>query len=195
MREYKFKPAAARKAQTWAIKDNHLMRRGGDSALDLAAVVSASWNTVSYRGTRSAWLHLQADGEVFKIECTDHGGARGGFLDLVRDVAATLSQVNPALEIKHGYSAPWRIALFVFGLAATALAVFLIYAGLTNMTGRGAVQATLAGLAILILMVPVAWTCRPNHKARTYPPQGLVEEIDLWLGAPVPDPDHNPGGA
>ena len=193
MREYTFKPAAVRKAQTWAIKDDHLMRRGGATALDLAAVTSASWQTVTYRGTRSAWLHLTSPDGVTKLECTDHGGGRDEFLNLISAVALTLARVRPDLEIAHGYSAPWRIALFVLGIAGTLLGLFFVYAGLTNMTGKGSVQATIAGLALLVLMFPVAWTCRPNFKAKTYPPHYLAVEVSLLGGPPVPDPKQDSG--
>ena len=191
MREFTFKPAPVRKAQTWAIKDDHLMRRGGDKALPLAAVTSASWNTVSYRGTRSAWLHLKSEQGVTKIECNDQGSGREDFLALISAIAADLARLQPDLEIEHGYSAPWRIALFVLGLAGSLIGAFLAYAGLTNMTGKGSVEASIAGLALLILLVPVAWTCRPNLKARTFPPMDLAREVELLGGPPMPDPEHN----
>lgn len=195
MREYTFKPAPIRKAQTWAIKDGHLMRRGGAKALSLAAITSASWNTVAYRGTRSAWLHLKSDDGVTKIECNDHGGGREAFLSLISDLALELERIQPGLEIEHGFSAPWRMALFVLGIAGTLIGLILVYAGLTNMTGKGSVQATIAGLALVVLMFPVAWTCRPNFKARTYPPRDLAREVALLGGPPVPDPEPDPGQA
>lgn len=195
MREYTFKPAPVRKAQTWAIKDHHVMRRGGAAALDLASVTSVSWNTVTYRGTRSAWLHLKSDAGVTKIECTDQGGGRDAFLALVSATALELARVQPDLEIQHGYSAPWRIALFVLGIAGTLIGFFLVFAGLTNMTGKGSVQATIAGLALVILMFPVAWTCRPNFKARTFPSEELAREVASLGGPAMPDPDRNPGDA
>jgi len=192
MREYTFKPAPVRKAQTWAIKDDHLMRRGGEQRLPLAAITSASWNTVTYRSTRSAWLHLKSEQGVTKIECTDHGEGNTEFLALVSAVSLQLARLQPDLEIEHGYSAPWRIALFLLGIAGTLIGIFLVYAGLTNMTGKGSIQATIAGLALVVLMFPVAWTCRPNFKARTYPPRELALEIALFGGPPVPDPDDDP---
>lgn len=195
MREYTFKPAPVRKAQTWAIKDGHLMRRGGATALSLAAVTSASWNTVSYRGTRSAWLHLKSDTGVTKLECNDQGGGREAFFALISDVAQEVSRLNPDLEIEHGYSAPWRIALFVLGIAGTLMGLFLVFAGLTNMTGKGSVEASIAGLALVILMFPVAWTCRPNLKARSYPAIELAREVASLGGPPVPGPEGNAGEA
>ncbi len=193
MREYTFKPAPVRKEQTWAIKDGHLMRRGGAQALDLASVVSASWNTVTYRGTRSAWLHLNADEGVTKIECNDHGGGRDEFFALVQAVLSELERLRPDLEIAQGYSAPWRIALFVLGVAGTLLGLFLIFVGITDMTGRGSVEAGIGGLALVILLFPVAWSCRPNIKAQTSPPHELAREIALLSGVPVPDPERDPG--
>jgi len=195
MREFTFKPAPVRKAQTWAIKDDHLMRRGGATALSLAAVTSASWNTVSYRGTRSAWLHLKSEHGVTKIECNDQGGGRDEFFALVQAVLADLSRLQPDLEIEHGYSAPWRMALFILGIVGTLMGCFLIYVGITDMTGRGSVEASIAGLALVILMFPVAWTCRPNLKARTVPPLDLAREIALLGGAPVSDPERDSGEA
>lgn len=189
MREYSFKPAPVRKTQTWAIKDDHLMRRGASSALRLADVRAASWNTVAYRGTRSAWLHLTADDSVIKIEYTDSGGARDEFFALIVEVAQTLKRVNPGLAIRHGYSAPWRTALLILGIAGSLLGAFLVYAGLTNMTGKGGVEATIAGAAMMILLVPVAWSCRPNLRAKTYGPDGLIDEIVALGGTPVQDPD------
>lgn len=189
MREYTFKPAPVRKAQTWAIKDDHLMRRGGSQALNLADVTSASWNSVTYRGTRSAWLHLYSESGTTKIEHTDGGGARGEFLALIHDIAETMARVNPAVPIKYDYSAPWKIALFVLGIAGTLLGLFLIYAGLT---GNGAVQATVAGGAIAILMFPVAWTCRPTLKSTTGEPASLIALIEDLGGAPMPDPETDP---
>lgn len=189
MQEFSFKPAPVRKAQTWAIKDDHLMRRGGASALNLAEVTSASWNTVTYRGTRSAWLHLESGEQTTKIEYTDTGGARDEFFGLIVAVARELSRVNPQLEIKHGFSAPWRTALFILGLGGTLLGMFLVFAGLTNMTGKGGVEATIAGAAMILLLVPVAWSCRPNLQAQTLGSDGLIAEIELLRGAPMPDPD------
>jgi hypothetical protein len=193
MREYTFKPAPVRKEQTWAIKDGHLMRRGGAEALSLGAVTSASWNTVAYRGTRSAWLHLKSGGTITKIECNDHGGGRDQFFALVQAVLAELARLQPDFEIEHGYSAPWRTALFVLGILGTLLGFFLIYFGVTDMTGRGSVEASIAGLALVVLMFPVAWTCRPNLKARTVPPQELAREIALLGGPPVTDPQRDSG--
>ena len=195
MREYTFKPAPVRKAQTWAIKDDHLMRRGGAEALSLAAVTSASWNTVTYRGTRSAWLHLKSAQSVTKIECNDHGGGRDEFFALIQAVLADLARLQPDLEIENGYSAPWRLALFILGIAGTLMGGFLIYVGITDMTGRGSVEASIAGLALVILMFPVAWTCRPNVKARTVPPLDLAREIASYGGAPVADPERDSSDA
>ncbi|MEM7458742.1 MAG: hypothetical protein AAF331_04685 [Pseudomonadota bacterium] len=193
MREYSFKPAPVRKSQTWALKDDHLMRRGGASALNLADVTDASWNTVTYRGTRSAWFHLTSESGVTKIEYTDSGGARDEFFGLIIAVAQGLERVNPGQQIKHGYSAPWRTALFILGIAGSLLGIFLVYAGLTNMTGRGGVEATVAGAAMVLLLVPVAWSCRPNLKAQTYGTDGLIREIVALGGAPVEDPEHTTG--
>lgn len=165
------------------------MRRGGAKALNLAEVTSASWNTVAYRGTRSAWLHLTSGTETTKIEFTDSGGARDEFFALIVAIAQALAQLNPRLEIKHGYSAPWRTALFVFGIIGTLMGVILVYAGLTNMTGKGGVEATIAGAAMIILLLPVGWSCRPNLKAQTFGADGLIAEIELLRGAPMPDPD------
>lgn len=195
MREYTFKPAPIRKAQTWAIKDGHLMRRGAAQALDLASVTSASWNTVTYRGTRSAWLHLKSDQGVTKVEFNDQGGSRDDFFALVDAVLRELSGVQPDLQIAHGYSAPWRLALFILGIVGTLLGLFLIFAGVTNLTGRGSVEAGIAGLALVILLFPVAWTCRPNIRAQTVPPLELAREIVLLGGAPVADPERDPGEA
>ncbi len=193
MREYSFKPAPVRKTQTWAIKDGHLMRRGGAAALNLADVTEASWNTVTYRGTRSAWLHLTTETGTTKIEYTDTGGARDEFFGLVVAIADTLKSANPGLEIKHGYSAPWRMALFLLGIAGSLLGLFFVYVGLTNMTGKGGVEATIAGAALIILLVPVAWSCRPNLRAETFGPDGLVAEIIALGGTAVQDPDQAAG--
>ncbi|MEO1304747.1 MAG: hypothetical protein AAFV37_07220 [Pseudomonadota bacterium] len=190
MREYSFKPAPVRKAQTWAIKDDHLMRRGGTSALNLAKVTGASWNTVTYRGTRSAWLHLYSEDETVKIECTDSGGERNEFLSLIQAVLASFQRVNPALEIEYGYSAPWRVALFILGLLGTFGGIFFVYAGLTDMTGRGQVEATIVGTALLILMAPVAWTCRPNLEAAKFSAASLAVLVAEIGGPPVLDPDR-----
>ena len=192
MQEYSFKPAPVRKTQTWAIKDDHLMRRGGSTALNLAKVTSASWNTVTYRGTRSAWLHLHAEAGTMKIEYTDQGGARDEFFGLIIAVLATLKRVNPGLEIEYGYSAPWRLALFILGILGTLAGVFFIFAGATNMTGRGQVEASIVGVALIVLLLPVAWTCRPNLKAQTYAPDALAAEIAHLGGPPMPDPDPGP---
>ncbi len=189
MREYTFKPAPVRKAQTWAIKDDHLMRRGGVQALKLADVTEASWNTVTYRGTRSAWLHLSTEEGTTKIEYTDQGGARDEFFGLIVAVSETLSRVNPDLQIKHGYSAPWRMALFLLGLIGTVFGLFLLYVGLTNATGRGNLEASIAGGAMVILMLPVAWSCRPNLNAQTFGPDGLAAEIAGLGGPPVSNPN------
>jgi len=189
MQEYSFKPAPVRKSQTWAIKDDHLIRRGGANALSLAEITSASWNTVAYRGTRSAWLHLTSGTETTKIEFTDSGGARDEFFGLIVAVAQGLARVNPQLEIRHGYSAPWRTALFVLGTVGTLLGLGLVYVGLTNMTGKGGVEATIAGAALVILLLPVAWSCRPNLKAQTFGADGLITEVELLRGASMPDPD------
>ncbi len=195
MHEYTFKPAPVRKEQTWAIKDGHLMRRGGAAALDLASVISASWNTVSYRGTRSAWLHLKSDQGVTKIECNDQGGGRDAFFALVHAVLLELDRLQPDLGIAKGYSAPWRIALFVLGVAGTLLGLFLIFVGVTDLTGRGSIEAGIAGLAMVVLLFPVAWTCRPNLKAQTYPAREMAREIASLSGAPMPDPQDDPGEA
>ncbi len=195
MREFRFKPAPVRKEQTWAIKDDHLMRRGGSTALNLAKVTDASWNTVTYRGTRSAWLHLTSEAAVTKIEYTDHGGSRDEFFGLIVAISEVWNRVNPALEIKHGYSAPWRMALFLLGLLGTLAGMFFIFAGLTNMTGRGQVEATIIGGAMIILLLPVAWTCRPNLKAKTYGPEGLAAEIADLGGPAMQAPEHSAGEA
>lgn len=189
MREYIFKPAPVRRAQTWAIKDDHLVRRGGATALSLATIISASWNTVAYRGTRSAWLHLTSESETTKIEFTDSGGARDEFFGLIVAIAQGLNRVNPQLEIRHGFSPPWRTALFGLGLVGTLLGLGLVFVGLTNMTGKGGVEAAIAGAAMIILLLPVAWSCRPNMKAQTFGAEGLIAEIELMRGAPMPDPD------
>ena len=193
MREFTFKPAPVRNEQTWAIKDNHLMRRGGTAAMDLGKVTRASWNTVTYRGTRSAWLHLHTAGETMKIEYTDHGGARDGFFSLIAAILDVFRSVNPDLEIEYGYSAPWFVALFGLGILGTLGGVFFIILGLTGMTGKGQVQATIAGAALVILFLPVAWRCRPNLKATTFGPDGLSAEIAEYGGPPVPDPGHAAG--
>ena len=195
MREFRFKPAPVRKEQTWAIKDDHLMRRGGSTALNLAKVTDASWNTVTYRGTRSAWLHLTSEAGTTKIEFTDHGGARDEFFALIVAISEVWTRVNPTLEIKHGYSAPWRMALFLLGVLGTFAGMFFIFAGLTNMTGRGQVEATIIGGAMIILLLPVAWTCRPNLKARTYGPEGLAAEIADLGGPTMQAPEHSAGEA
>ncbi|MCR9268417.1 MAG: hypothetical protein NXH72_00370 [Hyphomonadaceae bacterium] len=192
MREYSFKPAPVRKTQTWAIKEDHLMRRGGSTALNLAKVTAASWNTVSYRGTRSAWLHLHSEAGTMKIEYTDHGGARDEFLGLIQAVLDVFQRVNPGLEIEYGYSAPWRVALFILGGLGTLAGLFFIFAGLTNMTGRGQVEATIVGGALVILMLPVAWSCRPNMQARKFSPTALSLELAALGGAPMQDPNHAP---
>ncbi len=171
------------------------MRRGGANALSLAAVISASWNTVTYRGTRSAWLHLKSDEGVTKIECNDQGGGRDEFFALVQAILSELQRLRPDLEIEQGYSEPWRMALFILGIAGTLLGFFLIYVGVTDMTGRGSVEASIAGLALVILMFPVAWTCRPNMKAKTSPPRDLAREIALYGGPPVTDPEGDSGEA
>ena len=189
MREYSFKPAPVRKAQTWAIKDDHLMRRGGSAALNLAKVTGASWNTVTYRGTRSAWLHLYSEDVTTKIECTDSGGGRDEFFALIQAILASLQQVNPSLEIEYGYSAPWRVALFILGILGTFGGIFFVYAGLTNMTGRGQVEATIVGMALLILMVPVAWTCRPNMEAAKFDAASLASLVAEFGGPPVHTPE------
>ena len=189
MREYSFKPAPVRKAQTWAIKDDHLMRRGGTTALNLAKVTGASWNTVTYRGTRSAWLHLYSEDVTTKIECTDSGGGRDEFFSLIQAILASLQQVNPSLEIEYGYSAPWRVALFILGILGTFGGIFFVYAGLTNMTGRGQVEATIVGMALLILMVPVAWTCRPNIEAAKFDAASLAALVAEFGGPPVQTPE------
>lgn len=191
MQEYSFKPAPVRKTQVWAIKDGHLIRRGGASALKLADVTSANWNSVSYRATRSVWLNLSTDTDTTRIEFTDNGGARDEFFALITAISTTLSQVNPELQIAHGYSAPWRTALFIIGLAGSALGLFLIFAGLTNMTGKGAVEATISGAAMTLLLLPVAWSCRPNLNATTFGPAGLLAEIADFGGAPMFEPDHS----
>lgn len=193
MQEFTFKPAPVRKEQAWAIKDNHLMRRGGTAALDLAKVTRASWNTVTYRGTRSAWLHLHSADETMKIEYTDHGGARDGFFGLIAAIMDVFRSVNPDIQIEYGYSAPWRMALFGLGILGTLAGIFFIMLGLTGMTGKGQVQATIAGAALVILLLPVAWSCRPNLKAKTFGPDGLSAEIAEYGGPPVPDPDHAAG--
>lgn len=193
MQEYSFKPAPARKEQTWAIKDDHLMRRGGSTAIDLAKVTGASWNTVSYRGTRSAWLHLQTDGVTTKIEYTDHGGARDGFFELITAIASVWTRVNPEIEIKYGYSAPWRTALFILGILGTIAGLLFVYVGLTNMTGKGQVEASIVGAALILLLFPVAWTCRPNMKAETFGPDGLADEIVSLGGAPMQNPNTDGG--
>ena len=193
MREYTFKPAPVRKAQTWAIKDDHLMRRGGVQALKLADVTDASWNTVTYRGTRSAWLHLTSEAGTTKIEYTDQGGARDEFFGLIVAVSESLERVNSDLQIKHGYSAPWRMALFLLGLAGAVFGLFLLYVGLTNATGRGSVEASVAGGALVLLMAPVAWTCRPNLHAQTFGPSGLAAEIASLGGPSVANPEPDPG--
>ncbi|MEO0450204.1 MAG: hypothetical protein AAFZ74_07830 [Pseudomonadota bacterium] len=191
MREYSFKPAPVRKTQTWAIKDDHLMRRGGSTALNLAKVTGASWNTVTYRGTRSAWLHLHAEAGTMKVEYTDHGGARDEFFGLIQSILGSLQRVNPNLEIEFGYSAPWRVALFILGLLGTVGGMFFIFAGLTNMTGRGQVEATIVGGALVLLMLPVAWTCRPNLQAKTFRADDLAAEIERLGGPAMSDPDSD----
>lgn len=195
MREYTFKPAPVRKAQSWAIKDGHLMRRGAAQAVKLADITEASWNTVTYRGTRSAWLHLKTDAYTTKVEYTDQGGSRDEFFGLIVAISESLGRVNPDLQIKHGYSAPWRTALFLLGLIGTALGVFLLFAGVTNMTGKGSVQAGIAGGALVILMLPVAWTCRPNMRAATFGPDGLAAEIAGLGGPSMAHPNSDPTDA
>lgn len=165
------------------------MRRGGSSALNLAKVTGASWNTVSYRGTRSAWLHLYSEDHTTKIECTDSGGGRDEFLSLIQGVLASLQRVNPSLEIEYGYSAPWRVALFILGILGTFGGIFFVYAGLTNLTGRGQVEATIVGMALLILMVPVAWTCRPNLEASKFDAASLAALVAESGGPPVEAPE------
>lgn len=152
-------------------------------------MTSASWNTVSYRGTRSAWLHLQSEAGTTKIEYTDHGGARDEFFGLIQAILQVFERANPELEIEYGYSAPWRVALFILGLLGTVGGLFFIFAGLTNMTGRGQVEATIVGGALVILMLPVAWTCRPNLQAAKLSSAALSAEIAQLGGSPVPDPE------
>lgn len=195
MREFTFKPALVRKQQVWAIKEDHLMRRGAAQALKLADVTSASWNSVSYRGTRSAWLHLTAGDQTTKIECTDSGGGRGEFLALIHAVARVLERVNPDLPIRYGYAAPWRMALFILALLGSLFGLFFVFAGLTDMTGKGAVQATIAGAAMCILLVPVAWSCRPDVKGTTGGPASLAALIESLGGSSVQDPDRDSGEA
>ena len=169
------------------------MRRGGSTALNLAKVTAASWNTVTYRGTRSAWLHLHSEAGTMKVEYTDQGGSRDEFFGLIQGILGSLQRVNPGLEIEYGYSAPWRVALFILGLLGTVGGLFFIFAGLTNMTGRGQVEATIVGGALVILMLPVAWSCRPNMQAKTFRADALSAEIESLGGPAMYDPKSTPG--
>ena len=92
-------------------------------------------------------------------------------------------------EIEYGYSAPWRVALFILGILGTFGGIFFVYAGLTNMTGRGQVEATIVGMALLILMVPVAWTCRPNIEAAKFDAASLAALVAEFGGPPVQTPE------
>ena len=82
------------------------------------------------------------------------------------------------------------MALFILGLLGTFGGIFFVYAGLTDMTGRGQVEATIVGTALLILMAPVAWTCRPNLEAAKFSAASLAVLVAEIGGPPVLDPDR-----
>ena len=166
MREYTFKPAPLRKAESWAIKDGHLMRRGGAAALELSAVSGATWGEVSYRGTRNTWLNLTGPNGVYKLECNDFGDGRAEFLRLLGDVVSELEVTNPTLQVKIGYVGAARMAMFIIGVVGMLAGLVFLWAGISGNVKRNEGLAIVFGLGFIVLMAPLAWGSRPWGQAR-----------------------------
>ena len=144
--EFTFKPALIGAADTWMIKDGHLMKRGGKRALDLSKVEAATWGDMTVRGQRSAWLTLQGDGEPFRVGCNDGGtGAdRHQFLGLIEAISGTL---NESARIRMDGGVGFSMAMFVLGVLGVLCGLFFVLAGVMDWVKRGNLYAILGGLA------------------------------------------------
>ena len=160
--EYSFKPAPLRGEHTWAIREGHVMRRGG-TAMKLASVTSAKWGEMAYRGTRFAWLHLNAGDETLKIECNDAGagGDRAAFLDLIGAVARELAEATPDLKVQVGGGDAARWAMFIILVLGVLVGGFFVTAGVLDWVRRGHAYAIGLGGLAAVFSAWMAWVNLP----------------------------------
>ena len=160
--EFSFKPAPLRGEQTWAIREGHVMRRGG-TAMKLASVTSAKWGEMAYRGTRFAWLHLNTGDETLKIECNDAGagGDRAAYLDLVVAVAKELEKTSPSLQVEVGTGGPARWAMFIILVFGVIVGGFFVLSGALDWVKRGHAYAIGLGGLAAVFCGWMAWVYLP----------------------------------
>ena len=166
----------------------------------LQTIVSRNHNTAGSLVISATQIHTGTTDNVIPETAYINGTIRTFDKEVQAMVARRMEEVvagvaagygcEATLEIEYGYSAPWRVALFILGLLGTLGGIFFVYAGLTDMTGRGQVEATIVGTALLILMAPVAWTCRPNLEAAKFSAASLAVLVAEIGGPPVQDPDR-----
>ena len=177
-REYSFKPAALRPAQVWTVRDGHLLRRGGAAAIELSAINKAVWNTFTYRGTRSQWLHLSGPQGVTKLECNMLGGAdAAAYQALVIAVAQTLGRVNPNLKIRVGGGEAYRWSLFLIGLTGALFGAAILISGLVGWQGQDLLSGVAIGGVILLLTAPIALFSLPGQSALELPADQFVDRL------------------
>ncbi|MEM8617172.1 MAG: hypothetical protein AAGF20_09585 [Pseudomonadota bacterium] len=192
MREYTFKPALLRKTEIWTIKDGYLMRRGGARAVELSTITSGVWNEVSYRGTRSAWLHLTDPHGKTRLEYNYGSEGRDDFLGLLRALSEALVLRAPSIKIKIGYGSAIAWSMFLFGCLGVLFGVFMVAAGAMGMTNQNDLFAIGFGIGFIALTGSIAYYNQPWHSGKQITPAEF-SAILIALGAPaVAPPEDDP---
>ena len=179
--EYVFKPAVLSSPQTWTINDGHLMRRGGKAAFPLSQTDRASWGDLAYRGTRSAWLHLNAGEASVKLNCNDNGGGddRAVFLQLIGAVLDELAKTQPDLQIHYDGGGPFGRAMFIIATLGALAGLAFISAVVSGAVQQNGLIIAGVGLLMAFGLGTLAWTYRPWQA----PPSARPAELRELLGA------------
>jgi hypothetical protein len=158
----------------WAVRQGHVMRRGGQ-AFNLAGVDAASWGDVSYRGTRSAWLDLQAGSQKLRLECSEGGLSqdRGQFIGLVIAVLDELDQRSPRLGVRYDQAGVYGRAMFILGLLLGLVGAICVYAGLADFGSARAWGVFAVGAGAIAGCSVLTWTHRP------WRPSGMARPAEL----------------
>jgi hypothetical protein len=181
--EFAFRPAPMRPEYVWAVKEGHVMRRGGP-VLKLGDVTSAQWGDVSYRGTRSAWLDLQSGSDQIRLECSDAGLSRdrAHFIDLILAVLAELDRHHQDLGIRYDSGGPFSRALFVLGVVLTLVGGGLAYAGLRDLSTLPGWALLGVGAGLIGGCSLLAWIHRPWRPSAVARPAELRTLLTLQEG-------------
>ncbi len=163
--------------QTWALKEGHVMRKGGQTALKLSDVHTVTWADVTLRGTRSAGLHLKSDEQSVKITCSESGGGRGGFLAFASDICEALGEAAPDAQLRIDEGAGFSMAIFVIGLVGLGLGLFCALAGGLGWIAEGGTQYLLGGLVSIGVFGFLAFKFAPGQQVTSLSATQLAAKI------------------